>query len=122
MPIYSTLCAACGERSTVFRRVAERDQLPECGCGGALRRVLDKPYVQPDIAPYESPITPGVMINSRTQRKEEMVRHGKMDWEPGLKQDILRNQQRNIDAACAVADKGVDQTVASLVASGHLET
>lgn len=122
MPLYATSCAHCATAGTIFRHVANRDDLPLCVCGGPLVRVLSAPFVRPDITPYESPLTPGKAINSREQRYQEMSRAGKMDWEPGLKQDILRRQAENIEKACVVADKAIDVTVRELTASGHLET
>lgn len=122
MPIYSTRCPACHARGTIFRRVADRDDLPGCDCGGKLERVIDKPFVRPEIAPYESPLFPGTWINSRAQRQEELTRNGKMEWEPGLKADILKKQQENVERACTIADRAIDQTVRDLAASGHLET
>lgn len=122
MPIYSTACTSCAHAGTIFRKVASRDDLPACACGGVLTRTLDKPFVRPDLTPYESPVSPGVMINSRAQRHEEMRRGGYIDWEPGAKKDVLARQAANIESACAVADKAIDETVRELTACGHLET
>jgi putative FmdB family regulatory protein len=41
MPVYDYVCAQCKECCEQLRAVEERDaEMPVCGCGGVLRRVL----------------------------------------------------------------------------------
>ena len=120
MPIYATLCSSCAESSTVFRHVADRNDLPSCGCGGNLCRVLSPPMLSVDIEPYVSPAS-GELITSRKQRTEEMTRLGFRTYEPGMKKDIARNRAEAQEKALAPILKGVDEIVTSLNTAGKLE-
>lgn len=121
MPVYTTRCPSCATRDTVFRRVDERDvNLPYCQCGARVERVIDKPMVIAEIAPYESPANPGKWITSRSERREDMRQAGALEWEPGMRQDIERRRQELIEKDLATVDAGVDNIVRDLNASGRL--
>lgn len=120
MPLYATLCSSCAQPGTVFRRVADRDNLPLCSCGGRVDRIITAPYISPDIEPYVSPAS-GRVISSREQRKDEMERLGFRTYEPGVERDIENNRKRAQEKALEPIHKSVDDLVTSLNVAGKLE-
>lgn len=120
MPAYSTLCAACGSRNVIYRKIADRDNLDPCTCGGAVSRILDKPMVIPEITPYVSPNGDRV-VNSRAQRRDDLARSGAYEWEPGIKEDIRRKHEQIKAEAFKPISDAVDSIVRDLNTSGKLE-
>lgn len=121
MPLYDVKCPVCDYADTVFRKIAERDDLPPCACGGALFRCISAPMIAAEFAPYESPGT-GKIIHSRTEMKEDLKRSGAILYEPGLKEEIARNREHAKAKAFAPIEAAVDQYVAAAVSAGKLET
>lgn len=115
MPIYSVICPE-GHRDQIWSKIDQRDNPRHCSCGGLFTRVIDKPYVAPDNINYASPIT-GKAINSRQQRREEMKRHGCIDWDPGIRQDAERNREANCEKTARQLDATVDKLVTEMHAS-----
>lgn len=119
MPCYSTRCLTCSKRGTVYRRVAERDNLDPCECGGVISRVIDKPMVA--IFPeYDSPLD-GRPITSRAQRNEDLRKAKAYEWEPGIEKDIARKKEYEKAAAFQPISDAVDDIVRDLNTSGKLE-
>lgn len=120
MPLYPLKCKSCEARIDVFRTIAERNDLPNCICGGDFERILVAPAVRGEIEPYESPIT-GEVIDSREKRREEMKRHGYIDYEPGMRKDVERNRVREQEKAMEPINKTVDEIVTAMNVAGKLE-
>lgn len=120
MPFYTTCCEACGKRADLFRKIAQRDILPTCACGGAVHRIVTAAAVQGEIVPYISPAT-GEYITSRAQRREEMHRAGYITLEPGLKEQIAKNKAASYQKTLDAVDPIVDSLVASLNVAGKLD-
>lgn len=83
MPIYSIRCCDCGHRDIILRKVDERDMhIPACiCCGSEMERIVDAPYVAPDIQPYQAvavDVATGKppVIGSRRQHREFLRRNG----------------------------------------------
>lgn len=75
MPIYATRCQSCGADDSIYRTVAERARdIPACGCGGEMHRVVTAPYVAADMTPYQSMID-GSWITSRSRHNEHLKAH-----------------------------------------------
>jgi putative FmdB family regulatory protein len=121
MPIYATRCKTCQAESSVYRRVAERNNLSNCDCGGEVERIISAPYVRGDITPYISPAT-GRVINSRAQMQYDLDVSGKMIDEPGLSKDIARRKDEKREEIFAPVAAGIDQTVRALVNNGQIES
>ena len=122
MPLYNTKCPACGGVATVFRKIAEMDNLPPCdSCGTPVARVLSAPRVLAGFEPYISPAT-GKMISSHSQRADDLKRSGSFLYEPGVKEDIARNRIAREERDFAPVAAAVDETVRALVASGKIES
>lgn len=122
MPLYDTKCRKCGAVDTLFRKIAEKDNLPSCdSCGGTLDRVLSAPMVIGEFHPYVSPAT-GAYIDSRTKRADDLRKSGSFLLEPGVKEDIARNRMAREERDFLPIANAVDETVRSMVNSGKLES
>ena len=121
MPLYDIRCPACETRSTVFRKLAEYDDLPVCDCGGVFSRVISAPAVQTDIEPFISPKT-GRLISSKAALREDLARSGCFLNESGVDKDVQRWGEESKEKAFAPIAAGVDQTVSRLVAARQIES
>jgi hypothetical protein len=118
MPTYSTLCA-CGTLGTIYRRVAERDNLDPCHCGRVPQRILDKPMVA--LFPqYSSPLD-GRPITSRRERDADLRKAKAYEWEPGIEKDIARKKEYEKAEAFKPLAAEVDNIVRDLNNAGKLE-
>ena len=85
MPIYEAYCSKCHEVAEYVSTVANCRITPTC-CGESMQKViLSAPSAIVDIPAYVSPVS-GKLINSRTQRNEDLKRTGSRPWE-GLEQE-----------------------------------
>ena len=121
MPLYATLCETCNRRQDLFRTIAERDDLPQCGCGGKLTRILTAPAITADIEPYISPAT-GKLISSRVEQREDLARSGHFLHEPGVEKDVERNRAYTMEKAFEPVARAVDEKVAQLVSQGQIQS
>lgn len=83
MPLYTFRCGQCGSTVTEFRKIADRNDGPECRHGpGAIRmaRVIEAPAVHADLPGYTSPID-GRWIEGRRARMEDLKRNNCRPWE-----------------------------------------
>ena len=60
---------------------------------------------------YASPVT-GDPISSHAARREDMARHGAVEYDPGMKQDYERRRQESVEQF----EAGIDRTVAEDIA------
>lgn len=74
MPIYETICKKCGQKDTVFRKIVEYNNLPEC-CGEMVSRVISAPFVPQEFRPYRSMID-GRMITDRGEHRRHLKANG----------------------------------------------
>lgn len=74
-PIYEYRCRDCGEVTTAFRRVDNRNSAPECECGGATRKILSLGRVVGDFEPYYDDNLE-THIRSKKHRKKVMKEKG----------------------------------------------
>lgn len=122
MPLYETKCDDCGRKSPIWRRVADRDSLPNCDvCDGILERVISAPYIAPDITPYISPAS-GKIINSKAQIADDLERTGYILKEPGLDKDVARWGAEKKAKDFVPVEKGIDACVNNLVNRGLIES
>ena len=121
MPMYRARCIACSEQTDFFRKIAERDSLPNCACGGNYERILTPTFLAPDIEPYISPAS-GKLINSRTDRRDDLKAGGYIEWEPGIKEQVAKNRERNQKQIDAEISNQVDELVTHMNVTGKLET
>ena len=50
--LYQYRCEACKEVTDAVRSVAERDDCPECKCGGETHKIISSYRVHSDLTPY----------------------------------------------------------------------
>ena len=121
MPIYSVACPKCLREDSIFRKIAEMDNLPECSyCGVVVERRISAPAVIADFQSYISPKT-GKYITSRGAQAEDLKRSGAFLLEPGVREDIARNKAEREEKDFAPIAAGVDNVVRELVNSGKVE-
>jgi hypothetical protein len=85
-----------------------------------VERIIDKPMIQPEIAPYTSPST-GRTIYSRAERRKDLQEAKAYEWEPGIEKDIARKQEYEKEAAFRPISEAVDDIVRDLNVCGKLE-
>lgn len=108
MPIYVQVCEN-GHEFDVFLKIKDYDKPQVCKCGAPAKRKIVPTMINCDIQPwdyYESPVS-GKPITSYKQRKDDMERHGCVDYDPGMKQV----QKKNIKQADDALEKKLDETV-----------
>lgn len=74
MPVYSTKCPSCARLATAYRKIADRDNLPQCVCGATPVRLIDSPRIGLDYETYDCPIT-GEKISGKRAHEENLKRH-----------------------------------------------
>jgi putative FmdB family regulatory protein len=120
MPIYSYRCPLCEVARTEFRKIAERERLPECdGCRVTCFREVSAPALAPMFQEFISPVS-GKRITSRASYAYDLEATGSIAYEPGLKQDIARNRKAALQKSVDLALRRTDETIAALDASGRL--
>ena len=109
MPLYTFNCPKCGNKSTTFRKIAERDNAEFCATDGeAMLRIIEAPAVQADIGGYTSPID-GRWIEGKAARKEDLKRNNCRPWE-GMASE-KKEAIKRADAASKDYEKGVEAAV-----------
>ena len=116
MPFYDYQCIVCANKVPHYRKIADRDDFPS-HCDTPMKRVLTAPVFQVDIPAYVSPAS-GKVINSRAQRREDLLREGCLENEPGLKEHIEQNAADAREKIAKTLDATVDRTVSEMHASG----
>ena len=75
MPLYDVICDNCGKTDTVFRRIADYKNLPNC-CEQMMRQqILNAPFVPQEFQPYRSQID-GRIITDRGEHKRHLKANG----------------------------------------------
>lgn len=122
MPQYDVECEVCKLRAVIFRKVEERNDLPLCGCGGKVQRLISKPYLGGvNFTAFISPAT-GEVVDSPTKWREDLRKSGSIPYEPGLKQDIARNREYAKEKAFEPVARAVDDILRAKLAVDPLET
>ncbi len=113
MPVYEYRCPR-GHVTELHRPFAECYNPVTCHCGGFSERVvLTPPKVFGDYEGYESPAS-GKWIEGRRARERDFAETGTRPYEPGEKDDLVRQhaaQERVLDQQVDVA---VEKTLAEL--------
>lgn len=118
MPLYTFQCPCCGKFESVFRKIEDRFDRPNCpkGCmvigdnphPVEMRRCIEAPAVQADIGGYQSPID-GRWIEGRVARNEDLRRNNCRPWE-GMESEKKAAMERAKEAD-KVYEKGVEAAV-----------
>lgn len=77
MPIYEYQCLKCLKVQDAYRKVAERENSPEC-CGQKTKKIISNYNVHPDFEPYiDHNLTDKPQwVKSKQHRKKLMQEHG----------------------------------------------
>ena len=118
MPYYDYKCGQCGTLEAQYRKIEDRDAAP-IHCRAPMTRIISAPAIQVDIPAYVSPAS-GKVINSRAQRKEDLLREGCVENEPGLKEHIAATSLYEQEKAFRPVSAAIDKEVTAMVASGVL--
>lgn len=105
--IYEYLCV-CGAEFERTLPVSEYQTPQICECGRKAKRVISAPmlaFAQRECR-YDSPVD-GRPITSWAQRKEDLLRHGCQEYDPGMKQDYHKRVEREQNAL----ERRLDDTI-----------
>lgn len=117
MPLHDFRCTYCQtveERSVTLK---ELDAVQWHDCGGVaapMQKIFLKvPYgiVQKDIC-YDSPID-GRAITSKMSRIEDLRRNDCVEWDPGMRQDMMRDRKQREESLDKAVDSSVDEFFAT---------
>ena len=114
MPIYEFACSTCRTNFDVVRKLQDYKEpayCPKCTTEGS--RVLSKPAVVGDYAGYTCPVS-GKWIEGRKAHEENLKRTGCRIFEPGEKEQFLRNKERQETEWETSIEEAVAHEVASL--------
>ena len=104
MPIFESKCDKCGTIHEYVRPVSQYLDTPDCCGQKTVKGIFTAPYGLVDIPAYVSPVS-GRLINSRSERKEDLKRTGSRPWE-GMEQEKKVAQARAKDE-----EKKTDQAI-----------
>ena len=118
MPTYNAVCLKCGALHEYIRPHSQYLDTPDC-CGVKTdKRILSAPMAKFDIAPWDAYVSPatGKMINSYSQRRDDMKASGCRDWEgrESEERQAHRNKMYQEQKEDASLDKTVRQAWANL--------
>lgn len=86
MPVYEYRCAG-GHRFERFLKLESYKEPQSCSeCGQIAEKLISAPFIRPDITPFRSPIDDR-WIDSRAQRREDMLRNGCVEWDADRTQE-----------------------------------
>lgn len=121
MPRYQYRCPDCGDFDRILR-VAEHVRVIECECGKQAQQVITAPTLvipahmsATGVSAYESPVS-GQLITTQKQRLKDMARHGCVEYEPGMRQDVDRRVAEDDKALDKAVDETFDRALAELPA------
>ena len=102
MPIYGYACTKghAFDAYLPLARYKEPQRCPTCQRMG--QKILTPPRVMADCEGYNSPVT-GEWISGRKQRREDLKRHGCIEYDPEMRKDAERFNRE--------ADKKVDRMI-----------
>jgi len=111
MPTYVFKCKS-GHQFDIFLPLKDYNTTQKCDCGEEANRITVPTMLSPDIAPWDAYVSPatGKYITSYKDRRKDMKEAGCVDYEPGFREYVKKQQletERKIE-------KKIDQTVDSL--------
>lgn len=104
MPLYEFSCVE--HRFDRFLPLARYAEPQTCACGKPATKLISAPMVIGDIPPYTSPID-GRIIESRSARREDLLRNGCVEYEPG----ISSSREAELASFDERLDKSVEATI-----------
>lgn len=114
MPLYEFECDK-GHKFDRFLKLAEYDSPQSCKCGANAARLISTPMFTVDIPAYQSPID-GRVINSRAQRREDLKRHGCVEYEPSMKDHVEKRRAAEDSALEAKMEQTIEAEIHAMPA------
>lgn len=115
MPTYEYQCHAGHVTHHVTSYRNYQESVP-CGtCTEMAQRVFTPPVMvkaAQDVH-YTSPVT-GEVIQSHAQRREDMARHGAIEYDPEMKKDVDRRREESMQQFEASIDRTVEEEIAKM--------
>lgn len=114
MPTYLYQCNAQHRTEVVTPLTGYQSCVP-CGtCGATADRLFTAPMVKvaPDVH-YTSPIT-GEPVRSHAARREDMARHGCVEYDPEMKKDVDRRREESQQQLEASIEQTVYEEIAKM--------
>ena len=115
MPVYSYRCLNGHLTDSCSTVAAYQSEIACSACHSRATRYFTPPILvaaQADVQ-YTSPIT-GEPIQSRTARREDMARHGCVEYDPGMKQDADRKREESQQQFEAAIERTVYSEMAKM--------
>lgn len=104
MPLYEFACP--DHKFDRFLPLARYAEPQVCACGKPATKVISSPMVIDDIPAYTSPVD-GKLITSRRARREDLVRNGCVEYEPGLR----AHHERVLAQSDERLERGMEDTI-----------
>lgn len=76
MPIYTYKCNSCYKVQDAVRTVENRNDTPNCECGGKTLKIIIPPMVAPQFQAYKAVAGDQRVIRSRTEHKNFLSENG----------------------------------------------
>lgn len=105
MPLYSYMCAS-GHPFDRYLKLAQSGEPQRCECGAPAQKLVSAPFVRGDLPDYVSPVT-GELVSGRKARREDLVRHGCVEYEPSLRAEHERRRAQEESRL----DHAIEETV-----------
>lgn len=116
MPIYTFQCISCQKVVDRFLKLAVYNEPQTCECGSGMVRKLTAPFIQPDFAPYNCPIT-GKVIEGRKAHEANLRAHGCRVLEAGETEAAKRASKASDEAFFEKIAESAAATVAAMPAA-----
>lgn len=114
MPLYRLECAN-GHGFDRFLKLAEYDTPQVCECGAKAERRIMPTMVSVDSYEYRSPVD-GRLIRGRRQRQEDLKRNNCVEYDPSIKGEYMKRQQRSTELLEKQVDEHVDREISLMPA------
>jgi putative FmdB family regulatory protein len=106
MPLYDIVCKECGKTDSIFRKIAQYNDLPKC-CNGMMSRIISAPFVPQEFQPYRSMID-GHVVTDRGEHRRHLKAHGctetgNEDMTP--KRDLFKEKRESEAMKYAIAER-----------------
>lgn len=112
MPLYDLTCNN-GHKFERFIKLSEIDTVQTCECGAEAHRIISPVMFSIDATnfpAYQSP-TSGKWITSKSQRREDMKASDCVDYEPSMKDEMLKRHAREDAELDKKVDEHVEKTI-----------
>ena len=94
MPQYCYRCPACGQDKTELRTMADRNDLPKCGCGETMLRDVVSEHTATPLEEFRKPIEMWSIAPNTPEERRDLEKAGATFNEDGV--PLARNRQEKL--------------------------